>query len=380
VGEFPFSITIADFNGDNKNDLAVANGGGFLSSGDISILLGNGDGTFQNAVTYTAGSEPTDIYSSDFNDDNNVDLAVTNSTDHTLSILLGKGDGTFQSAVNYAVGQIPFGVTGGDFNNDQKEDIATANTSTNNVSILLGNGDGTFQTAINYGSGKWPIAVAASDFDHDGTLDLAVANSGNNNLSVLQGTGSGIFQFAANALAGEFPYDLIISDLDGDGFDDLVVVNNDDSDPSEAQERYVVSVLLNKSSTCPLSLILKDSNSALAMIRNFRDTRLALNTQGKRYTDLYYRHASEITIMMIRDDDLLQQATTLMNQLLPTINFLQQGRVTSLSQTMAGKIQSLLNKIEKQASPGLCSSIHELKDTIKHDGFLHNRSSWFLHK
>jgi hypothetical protein len=280
------------------------------------------------------------------------------------------------------VGQIPFGVTGGDFNNDQKEDLAIANAAytSNIISILIGKGDGTFQPAVNYVTGKNPIALATSDFDHDGTLDLAVANSGDNNLSVLQGTGSGVFQLAANALAGESPYDLIISDLDGDGFDDLVVVNNNDSDPSEAQERYVVSVLLNESSTCPLSLILKESNSALAMIRNFRDTRLALNTQGKRYTDLYYRHASEITILMIRDNDLLQQATTLMNQLLPTINFLQHGRVTSLSQTMAAKIQSLLNKIEKQASPGLCSSIHELKDTIKNDGFLHNRSSWFLHK
>lgn len=247
VGEFPLSMVIADFNGDDKDDLAVANGGGLFSSGDISILLGNGDGTFQAASSLVAGSSPTDICSSDLNDDEKMDLAVVDSLDNTISILLGNGNGTFQSAVNYAVGQSPFGVTAGDFNNDQKEDIAVANSGGNNVSILLGKGDGTFQAAINYGAGKWPIAVEAKDFDQNGILDLAVANSGDNNVSILKGTGNGAFQLALNAPAGEFPYDLIASDLNGDGWDDLVVVNNNPVDPSASQVQHVVSVILNSS-------------------------------------------------------------------------------------------------------------------------------------
>lgn len=368
VGEFPLSIAVADFNGDNKDDLAVAN---FSSSpGNVSILLGNGDGTFQDAVSLTAGNEPTDIYSSDFNGDTHMDLAVANSTDHTVSILLGNGDGTFQAAVNYQVGQSPFGITGGDFNHDKKEDLAIANGAyiSNIISILMGKGDGTFQTAVNYVTGKWPIAVAATDFDQDGSLDLAVANSGDDNVSILQGSGNGAFQLALNLPAGDYPYDLIASDLNEDGWDDLVVVNNNPVDSSEAQEQYVVSVLLNNSSTCPLNLILSDNNDALALLRNFRDTRLALNTQGKRYIDLYYRHALEVTTMLTRNNDLMQQVKSLLNQLLPVINSLQQGKKKDLSQKMIAKIESLLEKIESQSSPGLCSSVYELRNEIKGDG------------
>lgn len=368
VGEFPLSMVIADFNGDDKDDLVVANGGGLFSSGDVSILLGNGDGTFQDASSLVAGSSPTDICFSDLNDDEKMDLAVVDSLDNTISILLGNGNGTFQSAVNYAVGQSPFGVTAGDFNNDQKEDIAVANSGTNNVSILLGKGDGTFQAAINYGAGKWPIAVEAKDFDQNGILDLAVANSGDNNVSILKGTGNGAFQLALNVPAGEFPYDLIASDLNGDGWDDLVVVNNNPVDPSASQVQYVVSVLLNSSSTCPLNLILSDNNDALALLRNFRDTRLAFSAQGKRYIDLYYRHALEVTIMLVSSHDLMQQVEDLLNQLLPAIHSTLQGKRAILSQQMIGHIESLLKKIEIQASPGLSSFIHELRDEIKGGG------------
>ena len=369
IGEFPSSITVADLNGDNKNDLAVANGGGFLSPGDISILLGNGDGTFQDATSFAAGSSPTDICTSDFNGDNNTDLAVTDYTDNTVSILLGNGDGTFQSAFNYKVGQSPFGLTVDDFNNDQKEDIAVANSDTNNVSILLGKGDGTFHAAISYQAGKWPIAVEASDFDQDGNSDLAVANSGDNTVSILQGSGNGTFQLALNAPTGEYPYDLTASDLNGDGWDDLVVVNNNDIDPSDTQERYVVSVLLNNSSTCPLNLILKNNHDALAMLRNLRDKRMALNTQGKRYIDLYYRHALEVNILLIKTSDLMQQARSLLGQLLPLIYSTLQGKSPQVSKKMIGKIETLLKKIENQASPGLRSSLHELRNEIKDDGF-----------
>ncbi|MBW1839398.1 MAG: VCBS repeat-containing protein [Deltaproteobacteria bacterium] len=366
-GEFPYAMAVADFNGDSKDDLAVANGGGLFSSGDVSLLLGNGDGTFQRATSLTAGSSPTDIHSSDFNGDTYADLTVTNSSDDTVSILLGNGDGTFKAAVNYAVGQSPFGVTGGDFNNDQKEDIAVTNSDTNNLSILLGNGDGTFKAAVNYGTGKWPIAVAAADFDQDGILDLAVANSGNNNLSILKGSGTGAFQLATNAPAGEYPYDLIVSDLNGDAREDLVVVNNNPVDSSGAQERYVVSVLLNSASTCPLNLILSDNSNALALLRNFRNTRLVLNTQGERYSKLYYRHALEVTAMLMRDNDLMEQAKNLLKQLLPVINSLQQSKRAHLNQKMRDKIESLLKKVESQASIGLRSFIYELRDDINSD-------------
>ena len=76
-------------------------------SNDVSILLGNGDGTFQNQVTYAVGSYPVALVAGDFNGDGRTDLAVANSDDNDVSMLLGNGDGTFQDQVTYAVGSVP---------------------------------------------------------------------------------------------------------------------------------------------------------------------------------------------------------------------------------------------------------------------------------
>ena len=101
-------------------------------------------------------------------------------------MLLGNGDGTFQAAVNYAAGSRPYSVAVGDFNGDGKPDLAVANGSSNDVSVLLGNGDGTFQAAANYATGSDPISVGVGDFNGDGKPDLAVANYGGNNVTILR--------------------------------------------------------------------------------------------------------------------------------------------------------------------------------------------------
>ena len=93
-----------------------------------------------------------------------------------MSVLLGNGNGTFQAAVNYAAGSGPNSVVVGDFNGDGKADLAVTNYSSDNVSVLLGNGNGIFQTAVNYAAGTSPQSVAMGDFDGDGNADLAVAN------------------------------------------------------------------------------------------------------------------------------------------------------------------------------------------------------------
>ena len=91
-------------------------------------------------------------------------------------MLLGNGNGTFQAAVSYGAGMSPSSVAVGDFNGDGKADLATANAAANSVSVLLGNGDGTFQSAVNYAAGTIPCSVAVGDFNGDGKADLAVAN------------------------------------------------------------------------------------------------------------------------------------------------------------------------------------------------------------
>jgi hypothetical protein len=124
---------VGDFNGDAKPDLAVAN----ENPSNVSILLGNGNGTFQAAANFGVGSQPTSVVVGDFNGDGTLDLAVGNEASTNVSILLGKGDGTFLAPDNYGAGGGPVSIATGDFNGDGKPDLAVANWFAGNVSILL---------------------------------------------------------------------------------------------------------------------------------------------------------------------------------------------------------------------------------------------------
>jgi hypothetical protein len=217
AGSTPLGIATGDFNGDGKLDLAVTNWDG----GNVSVLLGNGDGTFQAPVDSVSGSWPTSVAVADFNGDGRLDLAVTHFTGSTVSVLLGNGDGTFQAPVDYATGIASSGVAVGDFNGDGKPDLVVANYGDDDISVLLGNGDGTFETAVNYGTGGNTRSVAVGDFNGDGKLDLV-----SNNAGVLLGNGDGTFQAAVAYPTGETPMSVAAGDFNGDGKMDLVLANN----------------------------------------------------------------------------------------------------------------------------------------------------------
>ena len=207
VGGGPSGIGTADLNGDGKLDLVTTNS----SDNTISVLLGDGDGTFQTQGTYSVGTNPTNLVIADFNGDGRPDLAVTNTNSNTVSVLLGKGDGTFRSQVQYATGAGVSGIVVADVNGDGKLDLVTTNSSDNTISVLLGNGDGTFQTQATYDAGGNPVSVTVGDFNRDGKLDLAVANNNLGNpdtptISVLLGAGDGTFSAPTPYYAYPYPY------------------------------------------------------------------------------------------------------------------------------------------------------------------------------
>jgi Bacterial Ig-like domain (group 3)/FG-GAP-like repeat/Abnormal spindle-like microcephaly-assoc'd, ASPM-SPD-2-Hydin/FG-GAP repeat len=231
AGPNPISVAVGDFNNDGKQDIAVADGNiNCCGLGSVSILIGNGDGTFKPAVAYGVGRGPFWVASDDFNGDGKLDLATANFLDGTVSILIGKGDGTFEGAVSYAAGTEPDSIAVGDFNSDGKLDLAVSNDVSNNVSILLGNGDGTFRPQIDYAAGTEANWIAIGDFNADGLLDIAVANfTQGNTVSALLGNGDGSFEAPVSYASGSEPFSIVAADLNGDGKLDLAVTNAQDN-------------------------------------------------------------------------------------------------------------------------------------------------------
>jgi hypothetical protein len=242
VGSGPRSVALGDLDGDGDLDLAVAN----RLASNVSTLLGDGTGSFapQANSPFMVGNDPRSVALGDLDGDGNLDLVTANSGSNTVSILLGDGTGSFAPQANspFPVGAAPESVAIGDLNGDGQLDLATANRNVNNVSVLLGDGTGSFVPEANspFQVGTSPESVAIGDLNGDGQPDLAVANRNGNNVSVLLGDGTGSFGMQTTFTTGARPSFVAIGDLDGDGNPDLAVTN---------ATEHTVSVLIN--STAP---------------------------------------------------------------------------------------------------------------------------------
>ena len=220
-------VAIGDLNRDGKPDLATANYG----SDSVSVLLGNGDGTFAEKTDFEVARAPQSVAIVDLNypPDGNPDLVVANQGADSVSVLLGNGDGTFEAKMDFATGSEPCSVAIADLNGDEKPDLAVANQSADSVSVLLGNGDGTFGAKTDFPTGAQPHCIAIADLNGDGKPDLAAANSWDATVSVLLGNGDGTFGAKTDLPTGYLPQFMAIADLNGDGKPDLAVVNLGDA-------------------------------------------------------------------------------------------------------------------------------------------------------
>lgn len=321
----PTSVASGDLNGDGHPDLAVTR----LGSGSVSVLLGNGKGSFSAGIDYPAGTAVSNALVADFNGDGKLDVAVTDSATGSIDVLFGNGDGTFGKPEVYAGLSNALALTAGRFTSSGKLDLAVA--SATGVDVLLNDGTGHFSAAAAVAIGSQPRSLAAADlkaaghddlivanqdgtltvllgdgaghfsaqpaisaahgplssviagdFNSDGKLDLAVAQANSNAVTVLLGRGDGSFEPGVNYAVGNGPARIIAADFNGDGAADLVSIN---------QISNTFSVLLGNgdgtfrpsidfvSGNTPLGLVAGDFNSdghADLAIVNSQDQTLAV--------------------------------------------------------------------------------------------------------
>lgn len=221
TGMGPRRIVSGRFNADDHVDLITANEGNGVTS-ELSLLLGNGDGSFQAPVSVAAGTLPLDVAVGRFNADGNLDLVAADFASGMLVVRLGNGDGSFQSATSLPVLGFLKSLAIADLNRDTKLDIITSG------SILLGNGDGSFQPAVAFATGLAPNVVRVGDVNDDAEPDVVLLHADGSFASVLLGNGDGSLQAARHYVTTAGPNEVAILDLDEDGRVDLVVSSASD--------------------------------------------------------------------------------------------------------------------------------------------------------
>lgn len=239
---FVASIAVGDFDRNDKPDLAVAHYAG------VSVILGNGDGSFQSPVAYPITGYVESVAAADFNRDGKSDLVVSslvgsaNGPINSVSVLLGNGNGAFQSPIVYAVVSPPDrsgigALAVGDFNEDGIPDVSVIINAPYDalfpysfVLVLYGNGDGTLGSPLIFPAGGGAREITIGDFNRDGTTDLAVANFGCGNahcagstVSVLLGNGDGSFGQAVGYPTSGSPVSIAVGDVNGDAVDEIAV-------------------------------------------------------------------------------------------------------------------------------------------------------------
>lgn len=224
VGKNPTTITTVDLNHDANTDLVTTN----ISSNTLSILLGNGDGSFQDQIQIAVCQEPRALAVSDFNHDRHADVVLACSGSDEIAFLFGRGNGKFEEGPQYPVHRTPISVAAGDVNGDGHQDVAVA-LRNDKIKLFLGSGDGEFRHGVQYQYGDTPTSVSLEDLNGDGKLDLVVSNGGpmSNAVSIWMGKGDGTFLDPKDYRTGKRPLGVYFADFNNDKQRDLLVINGE---------------------------------------------------------------------------------------------------------------------------------------------------------
>lgn len=285
-------VGYGDLNGDGYPDLIAVE----PSTPGIKIYYGTGATTFGTGTEYSAGSSPHAVAVADFNADGLLDVAVADAGNNTVWLLMGQSDGTLKyGAATSITGGVPYGIAAADLNGDGIPDLVVTLSDSDKMVVLLGDGKGAFTVGGSYVTGAQPHGVALGNIygNSKGYVDAVITDYADGSIHVYPGTGDGSFGTAQVYAVGKNPEAAAIGDFNNDGIADLLVANAGDNTVQVLTGSFVAAPTVTGLSVVqgPLaggtSVVITGDHLDNALAVNFGATEVAnftVNSSGTQIT------------------------------------------------------------------------------------------------